>query len=145
MKVLIQRVKRAYVEVDGATVGAITAGILALVGIEPHDNDDIIQRAADRIAKYRLFTDQDGKMNLSVEDINGGVLVVSQFTLAADTKRGLRPSFSSAASPAIAERHYLQLAKILKQRGLNVATGQFGADMQVTLQNDGPVTFWLEF
>ena len=145
MKVLIQRVTEASVKVDGAVVGEIGTGLLALVGVEANDTEETVQRAADRLSKYRVFSDENGKMNLSVSDINGGILVVSQFTLAADTKRGLRPSFSSAASPELAEALYLSLAQAIQTRGIQVATGQFAADMKVSLLNDGPVTFQLEF
>ncbi|RMA80167.1 D-aminoacyl-tRNA deacylase [Umboniibacter marinipuniceus] len=145
MQVLIQRVSEASVTVDGSVVGKINKGLLALVGIEAHDTEETVQRAAQRLTKYRVFSDENGKMNLSVKDIEGGILVVSQFTLAADTKRGLRPSFSSAASPELAQELYLSLSQAIKESGVKVATGQFAADMKVALINDGPVTFQLEF
>ncbi len=143
MKVLIQRVAHASVVVDGETIGNIERGILALVGIEKHDTPDILQRMADKILRYRIFPDDDGKMDLSTQDIQGGVLAISQFTLAADTQKGLRPSFSAAAPPADAEALYDRFMAILREQHPHVAAGRFGADMKVSLLNDGPVTFAL--
>lgn len=143
MKALIQRVAHASVVVDGATIGHIERGILVLVGIEKHDTADTLQRMTDKILRYRIFPDEDGKMNLSTQDIKGGVLAISQFTLAADTQKGLRPSFSSAAPPAEAEVLYDQFMALLRDKHPNVAAGRFGADMKVSLLNDGPVTFAL--
>ncbi|WP_188150960.1 D-aminoacyl-tRNA deacylase [Teredinibacter waterburyi] len=144
MKVLIQRVKHASVSVNNQTIGAIEQGVLAFIGIEKHDSQDILLRMADKLLSYRVFADEQGKMNKSVKDINGGLLAISQFTLAADTRKGLRPSFSVAAEPVIAEGLYNLFVDLLKQKHPNIATGKFAADMQVSLLNDGPVTFLLE-
>ncbi|WP_045857874.1 D-aminoacyl-tRNA deacylase [Teredinibacter purpureus] len=144
MKVLIQRVSHASVHVDNALVGEIDQGVLALIGIEKHDTDAILQRMADRLLAYRIFPDADGKMNLSLKDIGGGLLAISQFTLAADTRKGLRPGFSSASPPKEAEILFSTFLGYLNERHATVATGQFGADMKVSLLNDGPVTFLLE-
>ena len=141
---LIQRVKRAAVEVDGKTVGAIEQGILLLLGVEKTDTEASADKLLDKVLAYRIFADQDNKMNCNVQQINGGVLVVSQFTLAADTRKGLRPSFSSAAPPAQAEQLYDYFVARLRERHPQVATGIFAADMQVSLLNDGPVTFMLQ-
>ena len=141
---LIQRVKRAAVEVDGKTVSAIEQGILLLLGVEKADTEASADRLLDKVLAYRIFADQDNKMNCNVQQINGGVLVVSQFTLAADTRKGLRPSFSSAAPPAQAEQLYDYFVARLRERHPQVATGIFAADMQVSLLNDGPVTFMLQ-
>ena len=141
---LIQRVKRATVEVDGKIVGAIEQGILLLLGVEKTDTEASADKLLDKVLAYRIFADQDNKMNCNVQQINGGVLVVSQFTLAADTRKGLRPSFSSAAPPAQAEQLYDYFVARLRERHPQVATGIFAADMQVSLLNDGPVTFMLQ-
>lgn len=143
MKVLVQRCREAQVVVAEETVGAIGHGALLLVGIEKGDDDAVIKRMAERVLSYRLFSDVEGKMNLDIRDVQGELLVVSQFTLAADTRKGRRPSFSSAAVPEEGRRLYLQFVDALKEKGLPVATGEFGADMQVHLINDGPVTFML--
>lgn len=143
MKILVQRCRQAHVEVAEKTVGAIGHGLLLLVGIEKGDDDAIIMRMAERVLGYRLFSDALGKMNLDVRDVQGELLVVSQFTLAADTRKGRRPSFSSAALPAEGRRLYQQFVDTLKKDEQPVATGEFGADMQVHLVNDGPVTFML--
>lgn len=143
MIALLQRVTEARVDIAGKTVGSIQQGLLVLLGIERDDQANDVSKLAQRVAQYRLFSDTDGKMNLSVSDISGSVLVVSQFTLAADTNTGRRPSFSSAAPPAQAEPLYQQFVAALQQLGIRVATGEFGADMQVNLTNDGPVTFLL--
>ena len=143
MITLIQRVKQASVVVEGEVVGAIDKGILAFVGVEKEDTQQTVSDVLERILSYRIFSDSEGKMNLSVRDINGGLLLVSQFTLAADTRRGLRPSFSSAMPPAEAEKLYDQLVQLAAQRHAKVASGRFAADMQVELINDGPVTFIL--
>ena len=144
MKALLQRVRGARVEVDGEVVGAIDQGLLVLVGVEPQDDAARADKLLHKLLNYRVFSDADGKMNLSLRDVDGGLLLVSQFTLAADTKSGMRPSFSSAAPPAqgAALFDYL-LARAREQHG-QVASGRFGADMQVHLVNDGPVTFLLE-
>lgn len=144
MKVLIQRVKQASVVVEGQTIGAIDQGLLALVGVERDDSDAAVEKMLHKLLHYRVFSDADGKMNLNLQQINGGLLLVSQFTLAAETRKGLRPGFSSAAAPAEGERLFNQLVTKAQSAWLNVATGQFGADMQVALVNDGPVTFLLE-
>ena len=144
MKALLQRVTQAKVEVGGETVGAIDGGLLIFLGITPSDNEAIASKLAQRVAGYRLFSDADDKMNLSLSDIQGGALVVSQFTLAADTNSGRRPSFSTAAPPQQAEPLYQAFVKALQRLDIEVATGEFGADMQVSLTNDGPVTFLLD-
>lgn len=141
---LIQRVRRASVEVNEQTVGAIGPGILLLLGVEANDGLAQMQKLADKVLKYRLFNDENGKMNLNVQQVNGQLLVVSQFTLAADTNSGLRPSFTPAAHPSVAEPLYQQFVAYCQSQGVQVATGQFAADMQVSLVNDGPVTFWLQ-
>lgn len=141
---LIQRVKKASVDVDGETVGEIGQGILLLLGIEKNDTQANADKLLDKLLAYRIFADEQGKMNCSVQQINGGVLVVSQFTLAADTRKGLRPSFSSAAPPALAQELYDYFVVRLGERHAPVATGIFAADMQVSLVNDGPVTFMLQ-
>ena len=140
---LIQRVTRASVVVDGRTIGAIGPGLLALVALEPEDGPTQIARMADRLLGYRVFGDQAGRMNRSLADTGGGLLLVSQFTLAADTRAGMRPSFTTAAPPEQAERGFNQLVEICRQRHRGVETGQFGAHMVVDLVNDGPVTFLL--
>lgn len=144
MKVLIQRVSNARVTVGSDTVGAIQAGLVLFVGLEPQDDNTVIQRMAERVLGYRIFADDQGKMNLDVRDVRGEILAVSQFTLAADTRRGRRPSFSTAAPPAQAEPGFNAFVAALARSGLTVATGQFAADMQVHLVNDGPVTFLLQ-
>ena len=144
MKLLIQRVRGARVEVAGEIVGAIDQGLLALVGIEPQDDAATLAKSLQRLLNYRVFSDAAGKMNLSLTDVNGGLLLVSQFTLAADTKSGLRPSFSSAAPPAQGLALFEQLVALAREQHPQVASGRFGADMQVHLVNDGPVTFLLE-
>jgi len=141
--VLIQRVRQASVVVDGESVGAIDQGILAFIGLQKEDTEKSVEDSLERLLAYRIFSDADGKMNLSVKDIDGGLLLVSQFTLAADTRRGLRPSFSSAMPPAEAEQLYDHMVVIARQRHGKVASGRFAADMQVELVNDGPVTFIL--
>jgi D-tyrosyl-tRNA(Tyr) deacylase len=144
MIALIQRVSHAKVEVEGCCVGAINHGLLVLVAVQPHDNAQSIERMADRLLAYRVFSDIEGKMNLSVAAVHGGLLLVSQFTLAADTKSGLRPSFTTAAKPEQAKQGFNLLVSRVKSKHEKVETGEFGADMQISLLNDGPVTFWLE-
>ena len=144
MLVLIQRVSEASVRVEGAVIGQIGHGLLALVGMEPGDTEAQIGRMADRLLGYRVFGDEAGKMNRSLRDTGGGLLLVSQFTLAADTSSGMRPGFSTAAPPAEAERGFNRLVDICRQKHASgVETGQFGAHMVVSLVNDGPVTFLL--
>ncbi|MBB3048554.1 D-tyrosyl-tRNA(Tyr) deacylase [Litorivivens lipolytica] len=145
MKVLIQRVCRASVTVDEEVTGEIDQGMLVFVGIERDDNPAMLDKVAERLLNYRVFADEEGRMNASLRDINGGLLLVSQFTLAADTRKGLRPGFSSAATPADAQLLYNALLDTLKEKHDKVAAGRFAADMQVSLVNDGPVTFLLEF
>ena len=144
MKVLLQRVSRAAVRVEGQTVGAIDKGLLVLLGVERNDGDRDLEYYADKTAELRVFPDADGKMNRSVEEVNGGVLVVSQFTLAATTRKGRRPSYSRAADPARAEEMYERFMARLRDRGLRVASGVFQAMMEVELTNDGPVTILLD-
>ncbi|MCP5174915.1 MAG: D-tyrosyl-tRNA(Tyr) deacylase [Moraxellaceae bacterium] len=144
MKGLIQRVSHAQVVVDGEVVGAIEKGLLLLLGVEQADTEQQADKLLHKVLNYRIFADEQGKMNLSVKDIGGGLLVVSQFTLAAETKKGLRPSFSSAANPALAEQLYQYFVTQAQQQHSIVATGIFAADMKVSLCNDGPVTFMLD-
>ncbi len=144
MKVLIQRVLDASVTVDQKIIGKIGHGLLLLVGIQKHDSLETITKMATKVVSYRLFGDAAGKMNLNVEQIKGELLAVSQFTLAADTNKGLRPSFSSAAAPKLASELFDAFVDELRQRISIVETGQFAADMKVQLTNDGPVTFMLE-
>ena len=144
MKALIQRVSKASVEVDGRGIGAIDRGLLVLLGIEKDDGAGQLERMAQKLLAYRVFPDQQGKMNCSLTDIGGSLLLVSQFTLAADTGKGLRPSFTPAAEPAVAENLYRQMIERLNASGVTLASGQFGADMRVSLVNDGPVTFLLQ-
>lgn len=141
---LIQRVSEARVVVDGETVGEIGRGLLVLAGVEKGDDEATAYRLLERILGYRVFPDGAGKMNLSLVDIAGGLLLVPQFTLAADTRKGTRPSFSSAAPPDEGRRLFDCLVEAAKARHGTVATGVFGADMKVSLTNDGPVTFWLQ-
>jgi len=140
---LIQRVIGANVKVAGEPVGVIGAGIVALVGVERGDTEFEALLLAERVASYRIFSDGAGKMNLSLKDVKGQILAVPQFTLAADTASGLRPSFSSAATPAQAEPLFNRFVEKLKDWSPRVQTGRFGAEMQLGLVNDGPVTFWL--
>ena len=144
MLALIQRVNQAAVEVGGERVGAIGAGLLVFLGVERDDGTPDAERLLKKVLAYRVFADAEGKMNLSVQDVKGGVLVVSQFTLAADTAKGLRPSFSSAKPPAEAEQLYEYFLAEARKAHQDVACGRFGADMQVSLVNNGPVTFLLK-
>lgn len=144
MKALLQRVSQARVDVAGETIGAIDQGLMVLIGIEPQDTPASADKMLHKLLNYRVFSDADGKMNLSLTDVNGGLLLVSQFTLAADTKSGMRPSFSKAAPPALGAELFGYLVTKAKTSHTTVETGQFGADMQVHLINDGPVTFLLE-
>ncbi|MBN6104445.1 D-tyrosyl-tRNA(Tyr) deacylase [Xanthomonas sp. CFBP 8703] len=141
---LIQRVSQAEVRVDDAVVGRIGPGLLALVAVEPGDDEAKFQRMAERLLGYRVFADDNGRMNRSLRDTGGGLLLVSQFTLAADTGSGMRPSFTTAAPPAEAERGFNRLLEICRERHApGVESGRFGAHMIVSLVNDGPVTFLL--
>jgi D-tyrosyl-tRNA(Tyr) deacylase len=140
---LLQRVAAARVEIDGETVGAIGPGLLVLVGVERGDGEREANRLLERLLGYRAFADPEGKMNLSVREIGGGLLLVPQFTLAADTGKGMRPSFTPAASPAEGERLFDHLVQQARRQHAPVETGRFGAHMRVGLTNDGPVTFWL--
>ncbi|MFD1882911.1 D-aminoacyl-tRNA deacylase [Paracoccus pacificus] len=144
MRALVQRVSEASVTVDGAVIGQIGAGLLVLVCAMGGDDEIAADKLAARVAKLRIFRDAADKMNRSVADITGAVLVVSQFTLAADTRTGNRPGFSSAAPPESGEKLYLRFADALRGLGLPVQTGRFGADMKVALVNDGPVTIWMD-
>jgi D-tyrosyl-tRNA(Tyr) deacylase len=141
---LLQRVRQASVVVEGKTVGAIGRGILVFIGVERNDDERSADRLLERLLGYRVFPDADGRMNRSVTDVGGGVLLVPQFTLAADTKKGMRPSFTPAADPTDGKRLFDYLVTRARVLYPAVQTGEFGADMQVTLTNDGPVTFWLE-
>jgi D-tyrosyl-tRNA(Tyr) deacylase len=140
---LIQRVSEAEVRVDARSVGAIGRGILALIGIERGDDVATGERLLERVLGYRIFEDGEGRMNLSLRDVCGGLLLVPQFTLAADTRKGTRPGFSTAAAPEVARDLFTQLTQVARQRHATVETGEFGAHMRVSLVNDGPVTFWL--
>lgn len=141
---LLQRVSQASVTVDGETVAAIERGLLVLLGVERGDGPASSDRLLERLLSYRVFPDAEGRMNLSVKDIAGGLLLVPQFTLAADTRKGTRPSFTPAAAPEDAQRWFDYLVQQAREHHRPVACGRFGADMQVSLVNDGPVTFWLE-
>lgn len=143
MIALIQRVARASVEVDEKIVGEIGKGLLVFLAVEPNDDEKKSIRLAERVAGYRVFEDENGKMNLNVGHVSGDILVVSQFTLAADTSRGMRPSFTSAAEPTFSKCLYQHFCQQLRSRNMSVPTGIFGADMKVNLLNDGPVTFRL--
>lgn len=144
MIALMQRVAEARVDVENETVGRIGPGLLALIGVQPGDGEAQAQRLLERLLGYRVFSDADGKMNLSLAQTGGGLLLVSQFTLAADTRSGMRPGFSTAAVPVEGERWFNRLVELAKIRHSPVEIGRFGAHMKVSLVNDGPVTFWLE-
>lgn len=144
MKCLLQRVSSARVTVAGRVCGQIEQGLLVLVGLEPDDNEAVLQKMLRRLLDYRVFADAQGRMNLSLRDIDGGLLLVSQFTLAAQTDKGLRPGFSTAAAPELAEQLFSRLLELAHAEYQHVACGEFGADMQVSLTNDGPVTFLLQ-
>ena len=144
MRVLLQRVSRAAVTVDGRETGRIGLGFLVLVGLTHGDSDEHLQWMADKIVGLRLFADAEGKMNLGLTEVGGALLVVSQFTLYGDAQKGRRPSFIQAAHPDVAVPLYEKFVVALRERGVPVETGEFGAMMQVELVNDGPVTLWLE-
>ncbi|MGH8657157.1 MAG: D-aminoacyl-tRNA deacylase [Gammaproteobacteria bacterium] len=141
---LLQRVSEAEVRAEGQTIAAIGQGLLVFIGVECGDGEAQAERLLERLLGYRVFPDRDDKMNLSVRDIDGGLLLVPQFTLPADTKKGMRPSFSSAAAPDEGRRLFDYLVQCAQRSPINVACGRFGANMQVALVNDGPVTFWLQ-
>jgi D-tyrosyl-tRNA(Tyr) deacylase len=144
LRALIQRVKSAQVHVDGALIGQCQAGILVLVCAMQGDSDDLPAKLATKISKLRIFKDDAGRMNRSLLDVGGAALVVSQFTLAADVSRGNRPGFSAAAAPEDGDRLYRAFVAEMRRTGVETGTGQFGADMTVSLVNDGPVTIWLD-
>lgn len=144
MKVVIQRVSKASVSVDNKVLGQIDQGLCLLVAFADEDNDETIEYMARKIANMRIFSDEDDKMNLSVKDVEGSILSISQFTLYADTKHGNRPSFTGAGNFEESDKKYQQFNQALAAHQLNVATGEFGADMQVSLVNDGPVTILME-
>ncbi|MFW1678421.1 D-aminoacyl-tRNA deacylase [Pontibacter sp. JAM-7] len=144
MKGLIQRVTQATVKVKGETIGHIEHGTLLLLGVEKTDTQQHADKLLQKVLNYRIFPDDSGKMNLNLQQAAGGLLVVSQFTLVADTQKGLRPGFSVAADPALGERLYDYFVQQAQQSHATVATGRFGADMQISLINDGPVTFMLQ-
>lgn len=144
MRVLLQRVSRAEVRIDGRVRGHIGRGFLLLVGFTGADDEPAVEWMAEKVAGLRLFSDPEGKMNLGLEDVDGALLVVSQFTLYGDARKGRRPSFIDAARPEIAIPLYERFVELLRARGLRVETGEFGAMMDVELVNDGPVTIWLE-
>ncbi len=141
---LLQRVNRASVSVDKRIIGEIDRGLLVLVAVHRDDAEHDVARLAERILGYRVFPDVEGRMNLSVQDVSGGLLLVPQFTLTADTRKGTRASFTKGAAPEVASAYFDKLVTICGEALETVETGQFGADMQVSLTNDGPVTFWLE-
>ena len=141
---LVQRVKHARVEVDGNIVGEIQQGILLLLGIEKGDDENTAQKLCDKVLNYRIFADENGKMNLNVQQMQGQLLVVSQFTLVADTQKGNRPGFSRGASPEMGRKMYMHFVELVKEKGVYCQSGEFAADMQVSLVNDGPVTFHLK-
>lgn len=141
---LLQRVSHAEVAVDGETIGQIGRGLMVLVAVHRDDTEKDVTRLAERLLGYRVFPDDEGRMNRSVRDISGGLLLVPQFTLTADTRKGTRASFTKGAAPDKASAYFDKLAELCRQQHGEVATGAFGANMQVSLTNDGPVTFWLE-
>ena len=144
MRIVIQRVNRASVKIAENTVGQISKGLLLLVGLKEGDGAEVVKKAAAKIAKMRIFEDENGKTNLAIKDVDGQILSVSQFTLLADTKKGNRPSFIKAMRPPKSKKLWEQFNKELEKLGLTVETGEFGADMQVDLQNDGPFTIVLD-
>lgn len=144
MKALLQRVSEASVSIAGSEVARIGQGLLVFVAVQPDDDQQSVEKVLHKLLNYRVFADEQGRMNKSLSDIQGGLLLVSQFTLAADTRSGLRPGFSTAAPPALAEALFDQLVTVAQEQHADVQCGQFAADMQVQLTNDGPVTFMLE-
>lgn len=144
MKMLVQRVKHAKVTVDGNVTGAIEQGYLVLLGIAPEDTTEIMEKMVDKLLRLRIFSDENDKINLSLQDVGGSLLLVSQFTLYADCRKGNRPSFVKAGNPKLAEELYEYVLKSLRDRGFEVGAGVFGADMKVSLLNDGPFTVMLD-
>ena len=144
MRIVLQRVARGRVSVEGRTVAEIGCGVVLLVGVSPGDSEDQVQALAEKVANLRIFEDQQGKMNLSIKEVNGEALVVSQFTLYADTRKGRRPSFTEAASPDFARSLVEHFAACLSNLGLPTKSGEFGAHMLVEIANDGPVTIWMD-
>jgi D-aminoacyl-tRNA deacylase len=144
MRALLQRVSRAEVRYEGARIGSIGLGLVILLGVGPEDAESTADELARRVSRLRIFPDEAGQTNRSLLDVNGGVLVVSQFTLYADTRRGRRPGFTRGAAPDVAERLYVRFADTLAGIGVGVATGRFGAEMSVELVNEGPFTIWLD-
>ncbi len=144
MIALLQRVSQAQVDINSETVGRIDRGLAVLLGVQPEDTEAKADRLLQRLLAYRVFPDEQGRMNRSLTDIGGGLLLVPQFTLAADTRQGNRPGFSTAAPPELGRQLFQYFLREAEQRHAAVGAGQFGADMQVSLTNDGPVTFWLE-
>ena len=144
MIALIQRVTQACVTVEGEITGQIAAGLLVLLAVEKDDDEKKAQRLAERVLGYRVFSDNQGKMNLNLQQAKGSLLVVSQFTLAADTQKGMRPSFSGGATHESARQLYEYFSDCCRKQGVHTENGRFAADMQVSLVNDGPVTFWLQ-
>ena len=144
MRALLQRTSGARVRVERAVIGEIGPGLVVLLGVGPTDDDAIVDTLARRVTELRIFDDPDGRTNLSLIDVGGAVLLVSQFTLYADTRRGRRPGFTGAAPPELAERLYLRFAEALRGLGVTVATGRFGSVMEVELVNEGPFTIWLD-
>ena len=144
MRVVLQRVNHAQVSVDGEVIGKIGKGYMLLVGFGPDDTEETLDYMVHKITNLRVFESEPGKMNLGLRDVDGAILSISQFTLYADVKHGNRPGFSKAAKPSLAEPLYVQFNQKLAATGIPVATGQFGADMKVELENDGPVTIWYE-
>ncbi|MFW5727136.1 MAG: D-aminoacyl-tRNA deacylase [Spirochaetota bacterium] len=144
MRAVVQRVRTCSVSVDQKTVGQIDKGLLVYLGVEKEDTDEDMQYLVDKVSGLRIFSDSDGKMNLSVQDIQGQILAVSQFTLCADTRKGRRPSYNNAASPQMGEQYYNRFIDAVRAKGIKVETGVFGAKMQVKYTNDGPVTILLD-
>ncbi len=144
MIALLQRVREASVVVAGETIAAIGPGLLVMIGVQPGDGAETVDRMARRLLGYRVFDDEEGRMNLSVTDMGGAVLLVPQFTLAADTRKGMRPGFSTAAPPDVGRAVFTELVTAVRSRWDRVAVGRFGADMDVHLVNQGPATFWLQ-
>lgn len=144
MIALLQRVTQASVSIEGTVTASIDAGLCVLIGVQPNDNEQSAQKLVDKLMGYRVFPDEQGRMNLDVRQANGKVLLVPQFTLAADTSQGRRPGFSTAAKPDMAEALFNEFCERARQQINDVQIGSFGADMQVALINDGPITFWLE-